>query len=923
MTNIYIYLTFYLIYRALRLGIENGLDAYKSPKNFKPAISPAEVNRMQIDMLYALLPLIYEPKLSVHVQESILIALHLPDDRIQQFLATNTKLVEILVTGVCESFKEALANLVQQQQVVVQQPLSASCVGSPVPNHLHLFGNFAGSSNSNPISASFSTGHDPMKTPVKSKSSAFVDISTPTTNASTAVPSQSQPGNETPIYVNGNNPGNGVNQEDESNSLVKFSKTVSFLQAVYAVVSQQVWEKLQQQRMETAATINESRDICDEQLLVKGFYGPNLMIDISETFAKLFLQHTLTPCLDTAKANECYNTALYTLLRIMLALLQQGQDSSSLPSDSSYDIVYGAKENVKVHTTAASNRPRSYSNSTVQNVPRTIEATKLMEGAENEKYEDLSQKHRKELSVNTKVSPHVMVGNGQIHHIRALRLSLLSQTTRFLLLASIPNSTAGVPDAAPPTSLPSSVAIPPDLKYSSFFWSLMDRMSSYSKSLSVASMQLVNQLLVVVPPHLLQDVVIHSCHPDSNYTCTEAKVFAQLDLKAFSLDDAICRACKSIEFERNQSTRQLVVSTTVLTAYIDQSAQVLLHRLLHVGDSACGHRPIQGNPQTSFSASPNSLASSSNTDQFLDRVLKKLQSYMTLRVDEQLVLSGLLRETISTVAMSIFLVPRSSRFYQPPCSNDSDVCGDEDETIAKKMLARLLVVLKKVTVLKNEMVAQHLKQIPDSLKKLELLREYLIGEVVEVLYPASGNSYKACELDGAGDTTPNHVQLNSKEVLRQLQIRRFLENESMDSKRILVGVYILLEIQAEIQAYLFAIQVVRRAIIGHDNLGSAISTNQHSQSRDSLSLLYKYFFDVGIQHPVDNVNYVNPVDREEFEEIEQDAQEVRDLVKTIVTNQAGGTGHSKKSFDIEKLEYEFLREYQLIENTIDKLASRE
>lgn len=881
---------------------------------------------MQIDMLYALLPLIYEPKLSIHVQESILMALYLPDERIQQFLATNTKFVDILVNAVCESFKEALIFLAQQQQ----QTTSSSTMGhatATVPSYLQILGNF-GSSTGNIASGSSS---DPLKTPVKSRPSADGPITPGIAPASQTA----QDGNQGVSNIH--------NVDGDNNPVLKFCKTVSFLHAVYQVVSRQIHEKLVLQQAEAPA--DEVDNSGDGTLtgVIQGLVGPNLMVDLSQTFNRVFLQQTITPCMETSKANEGFNTALYALLRILLVVLQQGQAFTTLPADASHEIVRGTKDLMRV-TESAMARARKTKQSAASAVsinpstvvtedesspttPASSTTASVVQDSENASIYSQSSK-KKDLSINTQVpatsgaTPSVL---GQVHHTRAITLSLLSLTIRHLMFGSSMNpvSTSTTPYA---TMTPSSSRITPanSLQYSAFYWSLLDRMTSYSKSLSLASMNLVNELLVMAPPFVGQDMVILSVHPDVNYVCSEAKVFSSLDLKTFSLEDAIGRACKSIEFERSQSTRQLVVSSVSLTKYIDQSVKILLRRLMHAGDSHInqpGHNGLSPVSSTTSTTTPGTTQKSANADHFLDRILKKLQTYMTLRVDEQLTLSGLLRETTAIVAMSILLVPRSYHLVSQKSFIQAE-SEETDETLAKKMLTRLLVLLKKVTGLKNEMVAQHLKQIPDSLKKLDVLREYLLVEVAQCF----SNSTDSITTSSMVDSDPNSSSDGaapsavSKEVVRQQQIRRFLENESMDNKRILVGVYTLQEMQAELQAFLFAIQVIR------NNTHWCNSSLSFSSGDSGLFEGEQITINNDHNQILFGGRYVNAADREELEEYEQDIRDIKELVKVLSTSSTSsmeGSTSGKKLFDVDKGREDFIREFQIIESQLDLLSNRE
>jgi hypothetical protein len=909
---------YFCLFRSLRLGIENGFEVYKSPKILKPSVSPTEINRMQIDMLYALLPLLYEPKLSIHVQESILIALHLPDERIQYFLATNTKMVDIMMKSVCDSFKEAILYLVQHH-VGSSSPSTSNAV---VPSHLQLLGNFGGT-NTGLISSAVVSNNDPMRTPVKTRPSNVE--STPVSNSAMETPPAA---NNLVNNQNSTNNNSGVIDRD-NNPILKFCKAVSFLHAVFQLLSKQVLENLKRQQMEDPLEDNEDgEDNSGQPGMIKGIVGPNLMADIATSYTKLFLQQTLNPLLETKKTNEGFNTALYTLLRMLLVILVEGQENTSLPADKSCEIVTGTKQKMRVTSAAAAmarKRPKrtndplinnsfvsnggELSSSTISSstATSTVEEATSKDQLTEELVTSSKSNKKRDLSINTHASSTSTAGSSssmtvQYHHIQAVSLSLLSQTIRHLMLKTIsPPSTVEIDSSSVPAQACDS------LQYSSFYWSLLDRMTSYSKPLSLSATQLVGQLLEVTPPLIAQDMVIHSKHPDKNFVCSEAQVFASLDLKSLSLDDAIGRACKSIEFERNQSTRQLIVSTPSLIKYIDQSVKMLLHRLMHEGDQT----EIATTKSTSVTISSTpSKTSVSNADHFLDRILKKLQTFMTLRVDEQLVLSGLVRETALIVAMSIVFVPRQQRWFE---QDRADSMDESDDLLAKKMLTRFLVLLKKVTGLKNEMVAHHLKQIPDSLKKLDILREYLLVEVVQCLasFSCHGMEYDGQLMDGS-----------SKEAVRQQQIRRFLENESIDNKRILVGVYILQEMQAELQAFLFAVQVIRSMSSG-SGLGDSLAVLPFQTDGESLPTRDQYvsleLTGLKCNHSL-NGQYMNPVDLEELEEIEQDFSEVKDLV-----NSFGSTNHGKvtrKVFDIEKVQEEFFREFQIIESTLELLTSR-
>lgn len=471
-------------------------------------------------------------------------------------------------------------------------------------------------------------------------------------------------------------------------------------------------------------------------------------------------------------------------------------------------------------------------------------------------------------------------GNTTFFAEKMTEMSLLGDTLHFLLR----DGTASFP--------------------SGYYNSLTDRASSMSKSLSLSSNMLLYALIKAASPiiglHLLQHVQEHHAKGSkATNTGKSPPVFTVVDMTGLpfdnlmSFDDALSRSCTAIEIEFKQVSPPFASATTsacntgnnlpaYMQRYVQFSTRHLLQKIFHRGDGLIFFFLDAADQSEKQSANTNSLLTSilqskpppnGVVDNLLHRVLKRLQSYANLRIDEQIALSGLLTELCCLICLSMLMLGRESA----------------TQAAATEQLKQYHLLLKKLSMLRSE-INNIVKQVQDVRKKMLMFRDYLSEEAKSYLENVDEAVDPTSHVIPSTLNTPNAVtpvQAMSASLAALNQRRKIVESETMQNKHILTSALILQEMQQEAQAYLFALKSLRRALKDHQRQQQAHADHTTEEQQRSES---------------------QRVDEEEFQEDHDDAAATQALLQSTLAE-------SENSEQYEKL---FVREYKLMEGLVSQ-----
>lgn len=84
--------------------------------NKTSTMTPRKQFQSHMDIITALIPLLYKPHIGLYAKESLFIALNLRDESIDRFVIDHTRLIDIAVENVCKSFQTSLDVLLSTNQ---------------------------------------------------------------------------------------------------------------------------------------------------------------------------------------------------------------------------------------------------------------------------------------------------------------------------------------------------------------------------------------------------------------------------------------------------------------------------------------------------------------------------------------------------------------------------------------------------------------------------------------------------------------------------------------------------------------------------------------------------------------------------------------------------------------------------------------
>lgn len=862
---------------------------------------------MQIDVLSALLPLIHHPKVGHFAQESVLMALNIRDTRVDFYLAYNTGFTFSLVRNVCDDFNAALIFL--QRQLTVNSQIIVPTHLLPFCTH-NAFNAPAGHSNHHNLQhkSNTSTSNTPKTmTPSTSKT----NLASSTSSVFGFFPSESY--RESQIRMNQDANAARTKQRNEEatyNAVVSFLNSLSFLRAVFSSLRSR----------ETAFYSKDSDAVESEVGSPEGAPGVQHCLQrISDTFYAEFVLGCLQSALDTT--NEVQNTVVYILLKLLLSHLARGDD---FDGDSSMLIL-------------TTNRRKLYDSRRRCHLTLLGEVLNfLLRKPTNDPYEG-SRKGKKEVtSANVEAATSTMP------------TSSLSQTKVASLAGHLP---------------------------SGYYVSVVDRAASLSKSLSLSSNLLLFMISSVVPPIIGLELLHYQSSASGNANGSTGHVQQLVPLpfevQTMSFDDALARCCTALELEGGKEGNvQPAAFTKALHPYIQTSMQHLFRKLFHRGDEVWSLIDMKASSSSGHSSIPAAGTHAPGTEHFVDtllhRVLKRLQTYSTLRIDEQIALSGLVNEISCLLCVSMLL-------------------GDESQ--ARNYLQQYYTLLRKVTTLRTELQRILHQQVSDGAKKVGMVRAHLHAEAIQYLATAHEEvdptahvpppppiaaavvvgSTSAGGVAQMPPLTPQHQSRSSSMIGSASGMRavpttasvmnslahgnpsssssssatsaatrkRMIDNESVQNKSILTSAIVLQEMEREVLGYVFALRSTMRLVQEQRELTQRSELAGPRVVEDLLDL----GVDVSSQaSPVVAVWVVEArrVDEEEYREDREDLDAYRGLLHTLNVETAavfGGAGNSAsvpivrkdaaslRLLDIDQREREFEIELEAMEGMMDAMLS--
>lgn len=439
--------------------------------------------------------------------------------------------------------------------------------------------------------------------------------------------------------------------------------------------------------------------------------------------------------------------------------------------------------------------------------------------------------------------------------------------------------------------------------------SIIDRSTSMTKSLSSSANMLQYVIMSTVPPllalQLLNYVPIRESHGPNVFASTVPKsvssnVHHQLqtlpfEMKNLTFDDALSRCCASLELELSKerslplTSMILTVNESLLPQYTQNCSHNLFRKLFHRGDDV-----LKSFGKLSFvdDADFSTTRASTTTvlsDNMLSRTLKRLHAFSSLRIDEQITLSGLVNEISSLLCTSMLLVSSNQ---------------------ANEILQQFYTLFRKVNSLRTELNTI-VRQIPDARKKMHMMKEHLqdeaafyvslVDERVDVSSHLSTASKLKGDTNGPNSTTKFTTSAQSR--------RKLIESETMHYKQLMTSAIILQEMEHEVLGYLFATKSVARML--HDQqylLWEYTASAPESQNNESSNLpVGDIFFGESL---VDT----RRVDEEEFRVDLDDVEHYRELISSLSASLTEGKGYS--FLDLDRTEKNFVAELDDLELTI-------
>lgn len=742
--------------------------------------------------------MILEPKVSYFVQETLLTAINVGDVRIISYLADNTNFPEMMVKLICDHFRESVTLIQSSlQQDPVQQhanktPGTGSTTVSSQQKLLNLFFGsdkshlsvFLASANSanNPFGSSGPGSNFPAATPSGKK----------------LPPNSFQSPRPTPLGVASQTVPNTIAAlgPGEMNSLEKFIKSILFMKAIYSNLRQQhlamenhiislskiisaatstiTEESGNPEEEGETASVTKKIDANEEELHEKRFFLQkleSLCNKIAFFYYYEFLSDILLPSLEST-TNELLTIIHYYLLRILLLSLHDQDHGSRGAGSDVYDnsfAILGNPQKIKKNKRRKSSLIFKKENQ--QQIGGVAAVNKLV--AEEEKINPRRDRSQSE-------------GTSSYDLLQELfpNEALLSLTLKSLFITHHHNHDKS-------KGWEASLGKKADYQFHSNWFLLLDRSTSLSKVLSLLSIQCVQTIFEVAPPIFLmelqsiqpirmnqteyQQLVLFMKQQQAsgasetskdavNKKSTSNNLWSLRMLEDYqsSFQVELKKILESFPVKEEQGSDDGFVTGGLSSKLIEHSIQQILARLYHHGDATYFAQYSQGHltsaTTTSFAhwwetllhhtvaapaaspLTPSGTSSSSEVyyyayyDYIIDRFLRRLQSYFTMTIDEQILFSQVLYDQYLPIALLIVIQ-----------SND---------LLCKQQIALLAQFSKKMQYLLDEMEKKYLKQINDVDQKLVYFRQYLFEEAKDFI-PNSNNDNITTNHDVKQTTTSN------------------------------------------------------------------------------------------------------------------------------------------------------------------------
>lgn len=443
-------------------------------------------------------------------------------------------------------------------------------------------------------------------------------------------------------------------------------------------------------------------------------------------------------------------------------------------------------------------------------------------------------------------------------------------------------------------------------KPSDHYRSVLDRSTSMSKSLSSSANMLQYVIISSVPPLLgLQLLTYVATGASATSVNPLAQPLHQLqplpfDSSILTFEDTLSRCCAAIDVELNKEKSMspaamvLSLSLSQMPRYTERSTHHLFRKLFHRGDDILRSMSNLDKNTTGSFDGLSASKSSALPDNMLFRALKRLHAFSSLRIDEQITLSGIVSEVSCLLCVSMLL---------------------NQGKAAKEHLQQLHTLFRKVDHLRTELNVI-VRQIPDVRKKIFMMKEHLQEEaffyvtMTQERVDAGSHIPSTTQVASSGLKAPSGQSSSSAGSRRKL-----IENESMQQKQLMTSAIILQEMAHEVLGYLYATKAVGRMLHDQQHFlwDSSLSTSGDPSSDATTSI--DMFFEEALAD-------TRRVDEEEFGADNEDLENYRQMLQSLAPTTSimnGGTSSSSTWLDLDQTEKDFMAELSAMEATIESM----
>lgn len=463
-------------------------------------------------------------------------------------------------------------------------------------------------------------------------------------------------------------------------------------------------------------------------------------------------------------------------------------------------------------------------------------------------------------------------------------LTLLGETLNYLLYQ--PGGTTG------------------SFKPSDHYRSVLDRSTSMSKSLSSSANMLQYVIISSVPPLLGLQLLTYVA---TGAAATSVNPLAQpvhqlqplpFDSTMLTFEDALSRCCAAIDVELNKEKSMppaamvLSLSLAQMPRYVERSTHHLFRKLFHRGDDIL--RSVNNLDKTASSSFDGLAASKSIAlpDNMLFRALKRLHAFSSLRIDEQITLSGIVSELSCLLCISMLL---------------------NQGKAAKEYLQQLYTLFRKVDHLRTELNVI-VRQIPDVRKKILMMKEHLQEEAflyvtmtqdrVDASSHIPSQTPAASGMKAPGPSSSSSSSAGSR--------RKLIENESMQQKQLMTSAIILQEMAHEVLGYLYATKAVGRMLHDQQHFLWDTSLSMSDDASSDAATAIDMFFGEALAD-------TRRVDEEEFSADNEDLENYRQMLASLAPSMSAVNGGTSTWLNLDQTEKDFMAELSAMEATIESM----